>query len=205
MNKLYVLNINKLTNKSFYETAYASLSDARRLRIGKMKTLPALRSAAAGYLLSLGLNEMGINAAAENFSFYANGKPYLPNHPEIHFNISHSFDYAICAFSDNDIGADIEKIRCIPENTVKKALCDKEYNKCLCDTGKISFENFFDFWTRNESYLKMTGKGIAVDLKSIPELILSEKPKPTFHIFNEIPGYIITICTFGIRPTFTEI
>lgn len=215
MNKLYVLNINKLTNKAFFDTAYESLSDARRMRIDKMradkmrtdkaKEGQLFRSLAAGYLLNLGLKEIGINSVTEPFSAYANGKPCLPAHPEIHFNISHSFDYAICAFSDTNTGADIEKIRYVPENVVKKALCDTEYNECVDDAGNLISENFFKFWTRNESYLKMTGKGIAVDLKKVPELILSENPVPDFHVFNEIPGYIITICTCGIRPTLTEI
>ena len=40
-----------------------------------------------------------------------NGKPYFDSKPDIHFSISHSGDYAMCAFSDNPIGADIQKIQ----------------------------------------------------------------------------------------------
>ena len=40
-----------------------------------------------------------------------NGKPYIKDHPDIHFNISHTNGAIAVAFSDSPIGVDVEKIR----------------------------------------------------------------------------------------------
>ena len=40
-----------------------------------------------------------------------NGKPYIKNYPDYHFNISHSNGAVAIAFSDYPVGVDIEKIR----------------------------------------------------------------------------------------------
>ena len=40
------------------------------------------------------------------------GKPYLVSEPGIHFSLSHSGDWAVCALSDHPVGVDIE--RCEP-------------------------------------------------------------------------------------------
>ena len=38
------------------------------------------------------------------------GKPYLSEHPDFYFNISHSGEYVLCAIDNNPIGVDIEEV-----------------------------------------------------------------------------------------------
>ena len=37
------------------------------------------------------------------------GKPYLVSEPGVHFSLSHSGDWAVCAIGDHPLGVDIEK------------------------------------------------------------------------------------------------
>lgn len=36
------------------------------------------------------------------------GKPYLAKEPDIHFNLSHSGEWAVCAISSSPVGVDIQ-------------------------------------------------------------------------------------------------
>ena len=49
-----------------------------------------------------------------------NGKPSFRDHPEIHFSLSHSGDYVMCAISDSPIGCDIEKDAPLDEDVKKE-------------------------------------------------------------------------------------
>ena len=57
-------------------------------------------------LLAVGLRElygMEMNTSVRaGLSYGQHGKPYLRNHPEIHFNISHCEGLAVCVFSDTE-------------------------------------------------------------------------------------------------------
>lgn len=81
----------------------------------------------------------------ENFEIvYENKKPKLKN-DEIYFNISHSKDIILIAFSDSSVGVDIEQ---------KK---ERDFKK-LSDYYNVQFKNkedFYEFWTRLEAEIKL--------------------------------------------------
>lgn len=54
-------------------------------------------------------NTFGIDIAKQNFTYTEHGKPYLPDYSDVHFNISHSEKYVVCAVSDKPVGVDIQK------------------------------------------------------------------------------------------------
>ena len=45
------------------------------------------------------------------FSYLDKGKPHLPGHPGIHFNMSHSSQVICCALAGSEIGVDVEHHR----------------------------------------------------------------------------------------------
>ena len=51
-----------------------------------------------------------------------NGKPFLPDFPDIHFNITHCDGLAACAFDRSPVGVDAEKPGYFAEILIKKAL-----------------------------------------------------------------------------------
>ena len=107
-----------------------------------------------------------------------NGRPYIDS-SSFDFSISHSEDLAICAVGSKRVGADIEKIReiCNRSKLAKRYFCEPEIE--YINSSADPNEAFFRIWTRKEAYLKYTGDGLTVDLKSIntlsTDLAFSEK------------------------------
>lgn len=110
------------------------------------------------------------------------GKPYLPDRPEISFSVSHTADLAVCALSfpgtaqsgewtvmepSEDapvVGADAEVLR--PADQAER-LC-KIARRFFPEESLRRLENpekqeipriFAEEWTRCESFVKMTGQG----------------------------------------------
>lgn len=124
-------------------------------------------SAMGEALLSRGLYELyGVSLEKEERAKGKYGKPYLVNRPEIHYNISHSGKYTICAISGVPVGVDIQKKRITDvEKVGKRIFPPEEYRKFLMSERKQ--EEFFRQWVLRESYLKWTGEGLTKDLREL--------------------------------------
>ena len=48
------------------------------------------------------------------------GKPYFPDHPDVHFNLSHTAGAVLVALSDRPVGVDIERIRPVSPRTMRR-------------------------------------------------------------------------------------
>ncbi len=100
------------------------------------------------------------------------GKPYLDHRdlvgkPEVHFNLSHSGDLGLAAFSlDGPIGVDVEAARSLADASDLVARFfsprEREAFERLPDYEKTAA--FYRLWTRKEAWLKATGEGISESL-----------------------------------------
>lgn len=119
------------------------------------------------YLLQYALKELyGIKLADVRRDKTRKGKPYLPDHPDIHYNISHSGDYVACAIGGQPVGMDVQQHR--PADLAKlsrQTLSKEEYE--IWKRAQDPVSQFYDFWVKKESYLKWTGDGITKDLCSL--------------------------------------
>ena len=95
------------------------------------------------------------------------GKPYFPKAKELHFSISHSGDYWVCAFAPQEVGVDIQehtlnRNETRQEATVRFAKMARRFfhpvEAKYVETE--SFYRFFGVWSARESYVKYTGQGI---------------------------------------------
>ncbi|MBQ8187394.1 MAG: 4'-phosphopantetheinyl transferase superfamily protein [Clostridia bacterium] len=90
----------------------------------------------------------------------AQGKPYFPAHPGLHFSVSHSGDYWICAFASREIGCDIqlhtEPKR--PDAIVNRYFHPAEQAVYAASEDKPAA--FHRIWCRKEAAVKRTGHGI---------------------------------------------
>jgi len=88
------------------------------------------------------------------FSTESNGKPVLKKFPQIHFNLTHSEDIALCAVASHPVGIDIEYL-------TKKINYTEIAQRFFGPDDKVnSPEDFFTVWTQKEAFLKQTGAGI---------------------------------------------
>ena len=103
-----------------------------------------------------------------DFDYHSNKKPYLASHPWLHFNISHSEDYAIIAVSRKKVGIDVEFMsEDFNFNEVLPEVFDRE--EILSIQNAVNRKHaFYTSWTRKEAFVKALGKGIDEDFKYIP-------------------------------------
>ncbi len=95
-----------------------------------------------------------------------NGKPYLLNQ-QFYFNISHSGKWVVGAFSDKEVGIDVELIREPNYEVAKRFYSNTELEKLNSIVDKdLKKDYFFDLWTLKESYLKAIGTGLTKSLSS---------------------------------------
>lgn len=118
-------------------------------------------------LLNKGLAELyGIDLKKEERDKGPQGKPYLPLHPEVHYNISHSGKYVICVLAGVPVGIDIQEKRITNIQRVGKRIFPPDKYREFLKSEDMQDE-FFRQWVQRESYLKWTGEGITKDLREL--------------------------------------
>ncbi|MCX2492853.1 4'-phosphopantetheinyl transferase superfamily protein [Pedobacter sp. PF22-3] len=148
----------KDTLNNFPDDFQYKISQFRRWQDAQLSLLGRL-------LLLRGLSKFNIGTKDIRFVFNAHNKPYLEN-TALNFNISHSEDLVVCAFStEGEIGVDVELIRNIDVSDFKSQMTLWEWNKIHEATDKT--EEFFTYWTQKEATLKACGEGLTgIDLTS---------------------------------------
>lgn len=108
---------------------------------------------------------IGSNSHDLKLSYNEFGKPYLTNHKNHHFNLTHSGHQMLMATAPCPVGIDVEIIienRDIHE--AAKMVFSKQENQSLSQTTvKNQSRKFYNIWTRKEAYLKALGCGFACD------------------------------------------
>ena len=131
-------------------------------RIRFMRCRSAVRNLVAAYL--------EIPAIEIRFDHLANGKPRLvgeQNPRAVQFNVSHSGNMALIAIGrEHRLGVDIEKIRFDLDTTTlaERFFSHRERTALRALPDHLRAPGFYACWTRKESFLKATGKGLSFPL-----------------------------------------
>ena len=146
----YILkNINDYSD-TFINEFYKSVPLSKKEKIIKLLDYENKKRSIVGCILLNTLLENKVN----EFTYNEYGKPFVKDN-ETFFNISHSYDYVVCAISNKRIGIDIEKIREVPMNTVNQFATEIEKNYI-----SKSYERLFQIYTLKEAYFKMLGTNL---------------------------------------------
>lgn len=143
------------------------------------------------------------------------GKPYFPDYSDFHYNISHSGRYAVCGMicggtEPQPVGIDLQEI---PSDSGKALRIadhffsdsEKESLHSLVDRGDVSTALllFCRYWTARESYIKLTGRGLAEPFGSYdPDLehgriVVPGSDRQVYLTECEAPdGYRLSICSY---------
>jgi 4'-phosphopantetheinyl transferase len=102
----------------------------------------------------------------------ASGKPALRGRVQgaraLHFNVSHSGDYALYAFAEHEIGVDIERIDpSLDVQAIARQVFSREEIAALDATAERARHLFHVFWTAKEACVKTTGVGLSEALVDI--------------------------------------
>lgn len=107
------------------------------------------------------------------------GKPILRNSSRIDFNVSHSGQMALYAFTVRcELGVDVEQLRKLdkPESIAARFFSTAEASELLSLTPEQRGLAFFRCWTRKEAYVKAVGDGLAIPLDRFQVTLLPGVP-----------------------------
>ncbi len=206
---VYYTNFSEILSEEKIAALLPLVSKAKRERIETAKRIGTKASLLAGELLLRAALREDYALEGVEIAVDENGKPYLPAHPEIHFNLSHSEPYAVLVISDTPAGIDLEQIS-KPHDVMAlagKYLSVKEHAAMLLSPNPN--EAFCRFWTLRESYVKMRGPGFKIGLSTLKTefsrgvcTMLENGVPQTDAFFKELktlPDYRISVCTKGER------
>jgi phosphopantetheinyl transferase len=97
------------------------------------------------------------------------GKPYLPDFPEIDFNIAHSKNITVCCMGQGvRTGIDIEYLEASLGFDIKAVqhILPEQYISEICNSASPRTA-FIEYWTKLESIIKADGKGYTNSLHDI--------------------------------------
>lgn len=111
----------------------------------------------------------GVSGDTLEFNCNVNGKPYLKNHADLHFNTSHSGKYLLIALAGFPVGIDIEQQENsdLLSETARVVFSDEECQQLNFENAGGFLGKFYNFWTRKEAYIKALGCGFSCDPKLI--------------------------------------
>jgi 4'-phosphopantetheinyl transferase len=116
-----------------------------------------------GVLRTLLGRYLQLPATAIGFSANEYGKPATDG--EIKFNVAHSGDYALLAFTNGvEVGVDVERMsgdRVVSE-LARRVLSPSEYERFAALVESERETTFFQIWTLKEAVLKALGSGLSI-------------------------------------------
>jgi 4'-phosphopantetheinyl transferase len=166
----------------------------------------ALRSLLTGHLLQHMLDSvLESPASLRDLAYGPWGKPYLPERPDIHFNLSHSGDWVVGALGSTPVGVDVERMESIDFQSCLGAFSPEERTEFLALPSWERPHAFFSRWTLKESYMKATGEGLGRDPASFRilwdahDIRIDPSPvaEPSFRQWRLDENHMLALCMLG--------
>ena len=176
MVKLYYAKITNLYDEKCFEEKIKQVKEKRQVRIFEYcQKKDRCRSLAASLLLKMALEREGICYDEVCFAQQTGGKPYLLLQSGLFFSLAHAQEMAVCVIADQEVGVEVErKDRLTGKKEeqklkiAKKMLTPEEWKQWKKEEYRT--ETLISIWTKKESYVKMTGRGLTEKLMTIDTL-----------------------------------
>ena len=198
------IDVDFLQDRDKYDHWYLRMPEYRKAKIDRYKPDKSKRqSLGAGILLEKGFEMLGVSGT-EIFED-EDQKPHVKGATDLEFNLSHSGKLAVCAFSDSQVGIDVQEPECFNRNLMNFVYKDEEikYIKYRSKNQSEIDRMCTRMWTMKESVMKYYGKGLSMDPRRI--FIDQEHGNAVFYegealeniFFTEYEheGYFITVCS----------
>lgn len=195
--KWYKYDIRDLTQDE-YEKWYSLMPLEKKQRVDRFRYVDDKKRTVAGEMLARKAVAEWCHVSEEEIQFEVleYGKPFAIG-LDVEFNISHSGDMVVCVVDSKPVGIDIEQIRPIDLDVIKR-ICTKDEiayileenlrNDIFCKiTDYTVLSRFFEVWTLKEAYGKQMGTGIVKE--SVGDMSTSYNA-----IKYSLDCYIVTIC-----------
>lgn len=181
----YAVNIKEIAQFNQLANLAGAVSDERKERIARYRfESDKIRCVIAELLVRYLLwTQYGMDAQTLTICHSEYGKPYFEN-SKIHFNLSHSGDWVVCAMGDSEMGVDVEAIRPMDFPSVYRAFSKNEIAQLNKEDIEQYPDLFYQIWTLKESYVKYLGLGLQYPFSSFS--IIPRFNDKTFVIHTDI-------------------
>ncbi|PWK23852.1 4'-phosphopantetheinyl transferase [Arcicella aurantiaca] len=165
MLAIYYTQKSDVMTPLFWEWCRLQLPATIRDRIERKVSREKIQTSLLGYLLlKESFERNGLPQAIDMIKQSPTGRPNIVQ--DFDFNISHSAQYAVCAFSKKySIGIDIEKIKPISLEFLQSFFNQDEWAEL--HQNENTQEQFYRLWTKKEAVVKADGRGLNIPLKEI--------------------------------------
>lgn len=120
-------------------------------------------------------------------------KPQLTGGPKLHFSVSHSGDYWMCAFGAQPVGLDLQNNRpCRAEALARRFFHTAEVE--YLERKGFSLEAFYRIWTAKESFVKWSGRGFGAGFSDF-SVLSSFVQGPHWQYIPFDTGYTLCLCS----------
>ena len=190
---IYAIDCTTWLEEQAVTAALPYLDEKRRSRIRRLRVpLKRAQCVAAGMLLTKVLGE---NEVPPTLTYGENGKPRLADNPDVHFSITHSDKWVFLAVADCEIGIDAQMPRKVCPRLAARSTSPEELSWVKENTEP----HFTRLWTMKEAYLKYTGTGLTVPIRSVT---LTVPPTEGYDVQNKCywsllsyDGIPLTVCS----------
>ncbi len=207
MLKIYQMCIRPLLEDAVFEEKLKQVNAKRREKALRYRSKEdRCRSLAAGLLIREGLLREGISYETAQFGDTEYGKPFLKD-GAVHFNCSHSGDYAVAVFCSREVGIDVEhgarllgeKGQTQMQRIAGRAFTANEREQLANRKGDARRREFLRLWTCKESYAKAAGLGLRMELSRI------DTAKTGYFYTETIENdYVASVCTLEEPEIFSD-
>ena len=197
MGKLFCLHSDDLD----IQWALKLVPTARREKAIRLSSDRARKeSLAAGLLLCRAAAEYGEDPDAVCYD--ANGKPDFAS-GRVHFSLSHSRGFAVCAVSKLPVGVDAEKKRPANLRAADRCFCEEEKNQLMaCGSDDLKNQMFTRIWPRKEAFGKADGRGLLIANGFCAADGGTYEGHRYFFSDFEISDWLLSVCTKDTREDF---
>ncbi|WP_158622513.1 4'-phosphopantetheinyl transferase family protein [Pedobacter sp. KBW06] len=108
-----------------------------------------------------------VPAAEIVFQMQGNKKPIVDG---VSFNVSHTKDHIVMAFSESAVGIDVEYIDAHFQYREVIDTCFSPAEADYIENSDTPLLNFYTLWTRKEALLKASAEGLVDELNKVPSL-----------------------------------
>ncbi len=160
-----LVKVERPLDRGLFEALVSLAPPEKRERILRQRSRKKAEAMAVGAALvrHMLLRELGIPLEDQRMAYGPWGKPYLPDRPGAHFNLSHSGDWVACAVSRRAVGVDLQAV--VPFSLpLARRVCSPEELAGITAAPDRA-EAFARLWSRKEAHLKLLGRGISGGLR----------------------------------------
>ena len=206
LTRIYIADISALKETSVFERFLGQVPEYRQKKAMSFKFPKGkMQSLGVGLLLKQACCDAGVEGADNHIAYAENGKPYLLDFPEVHFNLSHSGERVMCVISPFEVGCDVEIIKGDRGRLAERFFKPEEsaWIKHF-ETLEAQSEAFYRLWTLKECYMKVTGRGLSLmpdmfalhmdELENVTLFHDGKRPEYSFREISLHDGYRYAYC-----------